>query len=242
MAEGSEDKFQKETTYVRGRLSGEALNWVSRPGPYKEYPDSKKIRLPAPEPVESVLLDEVLKKRRSVRRFSKKPITKRQLSYLLWASSGVQRRERGYEFRTAPSAGALYPIETYIVVNRVEDLARGVYHYSVKSHLLEELKLGDFGKDVALAALEQRICSESAVVFIWTAIFARSKWKYKQRAYRYIYLDAGHIGQNLALSATSLGLGSCQVGAFYDDEMNKIVNVDGVEESVIYMSVVGCPQ
>jgi len=242
MAEGSEDKFQKETTYVRGRLSGEALNWVSRPGPYKEYPDSKKIRLPAPEPVESVLLDEVLKKRRSVRRFSKKPITKRQLSYLLWASSGVQRRERGYEFRTAPSAGALYPIETYIVVNRVEDLARGVYHYSVKSHLLEELKLGDFGKDVALAALEQRICSESAVVFIWTAIFARSKWKYKQRAYRYIYLDAGHIGQNLALSATSLGLGSCQVGAFYDDEMNKIVNVDGVEESVIYMSVVGYPQ
>ena len=174
MAEGSEDKFQKETTYVRGRLSGEALNWVSRPGPYKEYPDSKKIRLPAPEPVESVLLDEVLKKRRSVRRFSKKPITKRQLSYLLWASSGVQRRERGYEFRTAPSAGALYPIETYIVVNRVEDLARGVYHYSVKSHLLEELKFGDFGEDVALAALEQRICSESAVVFIWTAIFARS--------------------------------------------------------------------
>jgi len=242
MAEGSEDKFQKETTYVRGRLSGEALNWVSRPGPYKEYPDSKKIRLPAPEPVESVLLDEVLKKRRSVRRFSKKPITKRQLSYLLWASSGVQRRERGYEFRTAPSAGALYPIETYIVVNRVEDLARGVYHYSVKSHLLEELKLGDFGKDVALAALEQRICSESAVVFIWTAIFARSKWKYKQRAYRYIYLDAGHIGQNLALSATSLGLGSCQVGAFYDDEMNKITDVDGVEESVIYMSVVGYPQ
>lgn len=242
MAEGSEDKFQKETTYVRGRLSGGALGRVSRPGLYKEYSDSKKIRLPAPEPVESMLLDEVLKKRRSVRRFSQKPITKGQLSYLLWASSGIQRRERGYEFRTAPSAGALYPIETYIVVNRVEDLARGVYHYSVKSHLLEELKLGDFGEAVALAALEQRICSESAVVFIWTAIFARSKWKYKQRAYRYIYLDAGHIGQNLALSATSLGLGSCQVGAFYDGEMNKIVDVDGVEESVIYMSVVGYPQ
>ena len=242
MAEGSEDKFQKETRYFRGRLPEGALGRVSRPGLYKEYPDSKKIRLPAPEPVESMLLAEVLKKRRSVRRFSQKPITKGQLSYLLWASSGIQRRERGYEFRTAPSAGALYPIETYIVVNRVEDLARGVYHYSVKSHLLEELKLGNFGEDVALAALEQRICSESAVVFIWTAIFARSKWKYKQRAYRYIYLDAGHIGQNLALSATGLGLGSCQVGAFYDDEMNKIVNVDGVEESVIYMSVVGYPQ
>ena len=124
MAEGSEDKFQKETTYVRGRLSGGALGRVSRPGLYKEYPDSKKIRLPAPEPVKNMLLDEVLKKRRSVRRFSQKPITKGQLSYLLWASSGIQRRKRGYEFRTAPSAGALYPIETYIVVNRVEDLAK----------------------------------------------------------------------------------------------------------------------
>jgi SagB-type dehydrogenase family enzyme len=82
----------------------------------------------------------------------------------------------------------------------------------------------------------------AAAIFVWTAIFARSKWKYRQRAYRYVYLDAGHIAQNLALSATSLGLGSCQVGAFYDDEVNKIVGVNGAEESAIYLSVIGYPE
>ena len=83
------------------------------------------------------------------------------------------------------------------------------------------------------------MCIEAPVVFVWTAIFQRMKWKYDQRAYRYIYLDAGHIAENLALSATSLGLGSCQIGALFDDEVNQIIDVDGTEESVIYMSVVG---
>ena len=92
---------------------------------------------------------------------------------------------------------------------------------------------------MAQAALDQEICAEAPVVFVWSAIFNRSKWKYKQRAYRYVYLDAGHIAENLALSATSIGLGSCQIGAFFDDEVNRIIEVDGVEESAIYLSVVG---
>jgi SagB-type dehydrogenase family enzyme len=85
------------------------------------------------------------------------------------------------------------------------------------------------------------MCLEAAAVFIWTAIFDRSKWKYEQRAYRYVYLDAGHIAENLALAATGIGLGTCQIGALFDDEVNRIVGVDGTEESVIYMSVVGYP-
>jgi SagB-type dehydrogenase family enzyme len=123
----------------------------------------------------------------------------------------------------------------------VEDVSEGVHHYSVKSHLLEELRPGDFRGEVASAALGQKMCLQAAAVFIWTAIFYRSKWKYEQRAYRYIYLDAGHIAQNLALSATSIGLGSCQIGALYDDELNRVLNVDGTEESAIYMSIVGHP-
>jgi SagB-type dehydrogenase family enzyme len=161
---------------------------------------------------------------------------------LLWASTGIQRNVKGYEFRTAPSAGALYPIETYLVVNRVKDLTGGVYHYSVKSHLLEEIKLGEFGNELASAALDQKMCSDASVVFLWTAIFARSRWRYKQRGYRYIYLDAGHIAQNLALAAVSLGLGSCQIGAFFDDEINSILEIDGVNESAVYLSAIGCPQ
>jgi SagB-type dehydrogenase family enzyme len=157
----------------------------------------------------------------------------------LWASTGIQRTEDGYAFRTSPSAGALYPIETYLVVNSVESLPKGVYHYSVKDHRLEELKEGDFGRQAAASALDQGMCERASVVFIWTAIFQRSRWKYGQRAYRYVYLDAGHIAAHLSLAAVSLGLGSCQMAALYDDEVNSLIGVDGREESVLYMTALG---
>ena len=130
-------------------------------------------------------------------------------------------------------------IETYLVVNNVEEINPGVYHYNIQNHYLELLKEGDYAAETAQAALGQRMCADAPVVFIWTAVFQRMKWKYDQRAYRYVYLDAGHIVENLALTATSLGLGSCQIGALFDDEVNQIIDVDGTEESVIYMSVVG---
>ena len=126
-------------------------------------------------------------------------------------------------------------------VKKVDSLDVGLYHYDVKSHLLEELKIGDFSVSLARACLEQEMLLSAGIVFVWSGIFARSKWKYKQRAYRYVYLDCGHIAQNLALCASSSGLGSCQVGAFYDDEVNKIIGLDGEKESVIYLSVVGYP-
>lgn len=232
------DEFQQKSKYNRYKMSG-GLDWNSQPDLYKQFPGVKKIVLPDPNEISKTSLDNCLKKRKSIREFSDKPITLKQLSYLLWASTGIQRNEHGFDFRTAPSAGALYPIETYLVINNVKDLSNGVYHYSIKDHTLEELKLGEYGIKTANAALGQDMCAKAAVVFIWTAIFQRSKWKYRQRAYRYIYLDAGHIGENLALASTSLDLGSCQIGALFDEEVNEIVGVDGTSESSIYMSVVG---
>ena len=155
-----------------------------------------------------------------------------------WASTGISRRQTGYEFRTAPSAGALYPIETYLSVQNIEGIEQGIYHYAIPDHTLELLDEGDFSTDVARAALDQQMCADAAVVFIWTAIFQRSKWKYKQRAYRYIYLDAGHIAENLALAATARDLASCHIAAIYDDEANDIIDVDGTEESTIYMTAI----
>lgn len=239
--QGIGDQFQQETKYFRDSMPEGSLDFRTKPEVYKNYPDNRKIELPVPELPPVMSLDEAIKKRKSIRYYSSESISKAQLSYLLWTSTGIQRREMGDEFRTVPSAGALYPIETYLVVNRVADLDKGIYHYSIKSHLLEELKVGDFSKEIALAALGQRVCYDAAVVFVWTAIFVRSKWKYKQRAYRYVYLDAGHIAQNLALATTAIGLGSCQVAAIFDDDANSILGVGGVEESTIYISAVGQP-
>jgi SagB-type dehydrogenase family enzyme len=125
------------------------------------------------------------------------------------------------------------------VINRVEHIDPGIYHYTVDMHELEHLQAGDFRIQVAQSALDQEMAYHASMIFIWTAIFERSKWKYKQRAYRYIYLDAGHIAQNVALAAVALNLGSCQVGALYDDEVNALLGVDGTEECVVYMTVVG---
>jgi len=238
---GIGDKFQQETKYEPSRIPRHKLLWDAKPALYKEYPEAQKIELPSFDPNQPMSLDRTLKQRKSVRDFQQQPISKEQLSYLLWASMGIQRVENGYEFRTVPSAGALYPIETYIVVNGVRKLEAGVYHYSIKAHQLEQLKQGEFRQEITAAALGQGMCQTSAVVFVWSAVFERCKWKYGQRAYRYIYLDAGHIAENLALAAVSLNLGSCEIGALYDNQVNAILGIDGSEESVVCMAVVGIP-
>jgi len=235
------DDFQRVTKYVRGKMAGGYLDWSTKPKVYKCYNDRKKVRIPVPEQIETLTFAETVRNRRSIRSFSDKSLSLEQLGYLLWSTTGIQRVESGYDFRNAPSAGALYPIETYFFAKNVKGLDMGFYHYNIKSHLLEELNIGDFSIYLTRACLGQEMLASAQVVFIWSAIFERSKWKYKQRAYRYVYLDCGHIAQNLALCASSLGLGSCQVGAFYDDEINNLIGLDGKQESAIYLSVVGNP-
>jgi len=236
---GIGDKFQQETKYETNRIPGHKLSWDSKPALYKEYPEAQKIELSSFQPSQPMSLDQTLRRRKSIRDFLQKPISKGQLSYLLWASTGIQRIEDGYEFRTAPSAGALYPIETYVIVNNVKKLETGAYHYNIRTHQLERLKPSELRPQIATAALGQEMCARAAAVFIWTAVFERCKWKYSQRAYRYIYLDAGHIAENLALAAVSINLGSCEVGALYDEKVNEILGIDGIKESVLCMAVVG---
>jgi len=236
------DDFQTETKYTRDKRLGSNLDWANKPETYKSYPSNKTIQLPSKLHEPTMGFAEVLGRRKSIRAFSTQPLRKADLAFLLWSSTGIQRIEQGYEFRTAPSAGALYPVETYIAANNVEDVEKGIYHYNIKNHLLEEIKPGDFSEALTQASLNQKMCATASVVFIWTAVFERSKWKYSQRAYRYIYLDAGHIAENLALAATSISCGSCHIGAFFDNEINSIVGIDGKEESAICLSVVGYPK
>ncbi|MBN2092220.1 SagB/ThcOx family dehydrogenase [candidate division KSB1 bacterium] len=239
MPEDIGDLFQEETRYNRAKMTRHSLDWKNQPEPFKLYPDVAFFELPVPEKQSGPGLWQILQNRRSQRGYKSQNLTLQQLSQLLWAIQGVTAQQGQYYFRTAPSAGALYPIETYLMISRIDGLEPGVYHYAVTQHGLEQLKAGDFASEAAQAALDQSMVRTAPVTFIWTAIFQRSKWKYRQRAYRYIYLDAGHIAQNLALAAVGMGLGSCQIAALYDDEVNRLIEVDGKEESVVYMSVVG---
>jgi SagB-type dehydrogenase family enzyme len=235
------EKFQRETKYERKRMPRGSLDLNSRPAMYKDYPNARRIELPRVDRCGDMSLHEALLRRKSQRSFLDTPLSLEMLACVLWSSSGIQRKEMGFTFRNAPSAGALYPVETYVAVNHVTGAAPGVHHYNVKHHALEEVARGDLGQAVAHAALGQGMCASAAAVVLFTAVFERSAWKYKQRAYRYIYLDAGHMAQNLALASASLGLGCCHIGSMFDNEINGILGIDGIRESVVYMSAIGHP-
>jgi SagB-type dehydrogenase family enzyme len=253
--------FQEDTSYQRSSMREHELNWQNKPATYKFYSYAPVISLPSPAPAPSEDSDPDLwscvAERRSVRSFGATPISLVELSRLLWTSAGITTSyitPHGQEFyRATPAAGALYPIETYVVANKVEDLDAGLYHYRVAgqdmlerpivegSHSLEQLRAGSLREEIAAAAFDQPFCGKAAAVFLWTAVFARSVWKYRDRAYRYFYLDAGHMAAHLSLAAVALGLGSCAVAAFYDEEINQLLGIDGESEGIIYMMAVGKP-
>ena len=208
----------------------------------KTYPQAERTPLPAPVEEGGPDLWETVRGRRSCRAYASTPLKLEDLSQVLWAGQGVTARMGAYRFRAAPSAGALYPCETYAAVRSVEGLSPGVYHYDVHEHALEALRSGDVSGEVAAAACGQPFCAQAACVLIWTAVVPRCGAKYRQRAFRYIYLDAGHIAQNVALAAVGLGLGTCQVAAFFDEEVNAVVGADGRMETAVYMTSVGVPK
>ncbi len=233
------ERFHHETTLTwRGVLGDVFGSKPKKPPQYKTYPGSEKIKLPKPE-YRGMVLEQAIEQRRSVRNYSKKPITTAQLSQLLFAAQGITGKTYGQPLRSAPSAGALYPSEIYVVVNNVQDLPRGIYHYSVLDHALELIKAGDFRRKITDAGLEQEMLGDAAVTFVLSAIFDRLRCKYGERGFRYAYIEAGHISQNIYLQSVSLGLGSVCVGAFLDDKVNQLIDVDGRKEAAIYLHAVG---
>jgi SagB-type dehydrogenase family enzyme len=238
--EGIGDLYHQETKYRREAMPRGGLDWAHQPSPYKEFHNAIKYFPIRPIDQKSgKSLWEAIAQRRSVREFSEQSITFSELSQLIWATQGITTKSGGFEFRASPSAGALYPIETYLGVNRVEEIPSGIYHYNVKEARLILLKEGHFGPELCEAGLGQEMLEEAACVFVWTAIVGRSKWKYRERAYRYIYMDVGHIGQTLYLAATALDMGCCAVGAFFDEEVDRVIGVDGKNEISVYVGAVG---
>ncbi len=237
---GISDRFHYETCSTwRGAIGDIFRKKPKKPPQYKAYPGSKKIQLPKPE-YSGMTVEETLKKRRSIRNYSTKPISKELLSQLLFAAQGITGKTYDTTLRTAPSAGALYPFEVYVVVNNVQDLPRGIYHYCVLDHAIELIKAGDFRDQITDAGLKQQMLGDAGVTFILSAIFDRVRHKYAERGLRYVYMEAGHISQNIYLQAVSLGMGSVCAGAFLDEKVNKLIDVDGRKEAAIYLHAVGC--
>ena len=235
-------QFQDETKYTPEILNGYMLDWKSIPEPFKEY-KNPIAQVPLPEPKTSAAkanLWKLLLNRRTCREYNAEASLKlNDLAALLWATQGLTAQFGDTFFRTAPSAGGLYPVETYLSVRAVDSLEQGIYHFRPGDFDLEFLKKGDFSQALSEAALQQTVVLGAQATLIWSGLIARGRWKYRQRAYRYVYLDAGHVAQNLYLAGEALGLGICAIGAFYDDDVNLIVNLDGTEETVIYMAAIG---
>jgi SagB-type dehydrogenase family enzyme len=205
----------------------------------KNYPDAARVQLPQPDLSQPADLWQCLTRRRSERNYTSDPLGLDDFVRLLWAAQGVTARAGSHLLRTAPSAGALYPFETYLYVDRVEEIPQGLYHFNVSDFVLERLKDGNYNKDITAACLGQPVVRRAAVVFIWTAMMLRCMVKYRNRAVRYIPMDLGHVCQNVQLAATAMGLGSCPIGALFDDDINELLGVDGEEETVLYLIAAG---
>ena len=218
---------------------GTVADWGQQPPPYKTYEQAPQVALPAPRLVGGLPTEEAINRRRSTREYSGEPMTLEELSRVLFLMDGINYERWGNRLRAAPSSGALYPIEAYAVAHEIAGLEPGVYHYGVKDHSLAQVRAGDLRHEVVSQGLSQQFLGQCNVVLFLTVIFQRMRFKYQDRTYRYGLLEAGHLGQNIYLAATSMGLGACAIGAFMDDEINAMLGVDGEEEAAVYMLAVG---
>lgn len=212
----------------------------------KEIPEgaSKPINLPDPDPGVVVKPEfyQLLKDRESRRQYTEESFSLAELSFLLYATQGVKEvMGDGYAtHRTVPSAGARHPFETYLGVNRVDDLNPGLYRYLPLDHQLTFLEASDqLPGLLAEANLGQRFVGQSAVVFIWSCIPYRAEWRYMSHAHKHMLIDVGHICQNLYLAAEALGAGTCAIGAYDQTAMDTLLELDGKDEYVVYLAPVG---
>jgi SagB-type dehydrogenase family enzyme len=195
--------------------------------------ESDVIELPSPSYTGTITIEEALNKRRSIRDYSEKPFTISEISQVLWAAQGIT--EESYGLRTAPSAGALYPLEIYIAASNVKDLSMGLYKYKPQNHTLKKISEGDKSTTISNAALQQDAIENSAAIVIVTAVYERTAVKYGSRTERYVHIEVGAVGQNIYLQSLSLGLGTVMIGAFKDDALKKVLALPKNENPLAIM-------
>jgi len=227
---------------VKDRISDFSVNMDRKPMRFRTYLNSKRVGLPGRDFRLDVSLGDVLQRRRSVREFHLRPLELDVLGRLLHTCYGVrghrQVEEQWVYDRPSPSAGGLYPLELYVAAQAVGGLTDGIYHYDARAHELEIRQTGIYHKEIADMTIGQQMVCDANLVVIISAVFQRTMWKYGQRGYRYVWLDAGHLGQNLYLVAVALGLGPVAIGGFFDNDLNRLLALPAGEE-VVYLVCVG---
>ncbi len=228
--------YHRESSLGVNGLLSNLLDWGRRPARYKGSAGVDSIALPPVDRPPDMSVAEAIGQRRSRREYADRAMTAQELAWVVHAATGITSDDGR---RTAPSAGALYPIETYVAVNRVEGIDAGVYHVDVRQRALDPVRVGSVGGDLVVAGLGQNFLRTAPVVLVLTGYFQRTRWKYHQRHYRYVCWEAGHIAQNVYLAGEAAGLGACMVGAFLDGPVNDLLRVDGREEAALGVVAVG---
>lgn len=243
MTDGIGKEFLEKTKY---KYLSESKQRLGVPQPELEIPydpTAELISLPDSETIPAYPIDlrRAIDQRNSLRRYQEQALTPDELSYLLWTTQGVKSvTARPVTFRTVPSAGARHAFETYLVINRVVGIKPGLYRYISLEHALLPVELSaEIAEKVADACMQQNQVTKSAVTFIWVAVTERMYWRYGERGYRYLHLDAGHVCQNLYLAAEAIQCGVCAIAAFDDDLLNEVLQLDGQELWAIYCGALG---
>lgn len=243
------DRFKDNRELMKSRFKDNIISDqdkdLKQPPLTKPFDENERI-INLPKANENILTKKevhtCISDRKSHREYIDCLISIDELAYLLWASQGVKdiRGDNYATMRPVPSAGARHPFETYLAVNRVEGLQKGIYRYLPLDHqliLVREEK--DIAEKIMDGALKQKFASDAAVSFIWTCVPYRTEWRYSYRSHKIMLLDAGHICQNLYIACEALGLGTCAIASYDQEIMDELTEVDGEEEFVVYMAPVG---
>jgi SagB-type dehydrogenase family enzyme len=236
--------FIRQTKYEQMKGQSQQGQGLPQPPLEKPFPSQAElISLPPPSEFSfnAFSLRKAIENRKTLRKYSSTPLTIMELAFLLWVTQGVKEvTNRPATLRNVPSAGARHAFETYLLVNKVEGLEPGLYRYIATKHsLLLENPDSTIATQLTQACLDQAQVLNSAITFFWAAIVERMYWRYDERGYRYLHLDAGHICQNLYLAAEAVDSGVCAIAAFNDDMVNKALGLDGEKEFTIYIASLG---
>jgi len=237
--------FVEKSTFTHMTASPESLG--GEPPAYLPGIEDEARLIPLPDPQSISLghvgLRKVIEQRRTVRRYDEATqLTLEELSYLLWMTQGIKHvsEKTSLTLRTVPSAGSRHPFETYVALRRVQNLEKGIYHFIPQRHSLRLFIPGEeILNQFSEATNRQNHVLTCAATFIWVALPYRSYYRYGTRAYRYVFLDAGHVCQNLYLAAEAIDYGVCAIGAYNDEQVNALLNLDGKEQFVAYLATLG---